>query len=106
VAKKIGDQVELEVRYYAGNWGEMERMLSVVRLEGTTRTFTSDDDELDGECVITKRKLQSGARACERGDPTRISEGGYDVILMSETVNAFDSLPALYNLILKVQFKP
>ena len=97
--KKISKLVEPEVRYYAGSWGEMEKMLSVVKLDG--EILTCANDELEGG-YATKRKLQSGTRACDRGDPSRSLEGGYDIILMSEAVYSLLSLPKLYDLIMKV----
>lgn len=47
------------------------------------------------------RKL-SGSQACDRGHTNTAQEGGYDIILMSETVYSLASLPKLYELIKKV----
>lgn len=47
------------------------------------------------------RKL-SGSRACERGHTNSAQEGGYDIVLMSETVYSLASLPKLYELLKKV----
>lgn len=49
-----------------------------------------------------RSRSHSGSRACDRATDNGEGEGGYDIILMSETVYNLSSLPKLYSLIKKV----
>lgn len=62
---------EAEIRYFAGDWGEVHQLLS------HSNTDKSCSSELD-------------------------KSGGYDIILMAETVYSISALPNLYQLIKKV----
>jgi hypothetical protein len=79
-------------------------------------TFTESDllateQESDVGDVISRvsrnraGRRMSGSRACERGNSDSAQEGGYDIILMSDTVYSMASLPKLYGLIKKVLLK-
>ncbi|KAL8088810.1 hypothetical protein AgCh_038554 [Apium graveolens] len=66
---------EAEIRYFAGDWGEVHQLLS------HSNTDENSSSELDG---------------C----------GGYDIILMAETVYSISALPNLYQLIKKCMSHP
>eukprot|EP01018_Ginkgo_biloba_P032653 Gb_16138 [translate_table: standard] len=114
-----------DVHFYAGDWGELHTVLSVVgpdQLDTTCEinfSFSEDDfldrcnnhngsgdnqetqrDSNQSQQVRRTRKL-SGSRACERASDTDPSEGGYDIILMAETVYSQASMRKLYDLIKK-----
>ncbi|KAI5074870.1 hypothetical protein GOP47_0010831 [Adiantum capillus-veneris] len=119
-------QLSPDVHFYAGDWEDMSNFLSVVwsepdeqavedmgkgdLLEGDSLqenliqdTSGKHDNSKPSKKFIKKhtRKL-SGSRACEKGtDDAGILEGGYDIILMSETVYSMSSLPRLLALIKK-----
>eukprot|EP01018_Ginkgo_biloba_P000252 Gb_41160 [translate_table: standard] len=113
-----------DVHFYAGNWGELHTVLSVVgqnQLDSTcdiSSSFSEGDLFLDhsnshdgsggnrethkdsnhSQQVRRTRKL-SGSRACERASDSDPSQGGYDIILMAETVYSLVSMQKLYGLI-------
>ncbi|KAI3459699.1 hypothetical protein Pfo_016362 [Paulownia fortunei] len=64
--------INIETRFFSGDWGEVHRVLSCV--------FTNEYD-------VTRPQLDQTA--------------GYDVILMAETVYSISALPNLYKLIKK-----
>lgn len=66
---------EAEIRYFAGDWGEVHQLLS------HSNTDKSCSSELD-------------------------KSGGYDIILMAETVYSISALPNLYQLIKKCMSHP
>eukprot|EP00250_Pteridium_aquilinum_P000884 c11065_g1_i1 orf=288-1379(+) len=125
VAAKTSQQLRPELHYYAGDWSGMDSVLSLARRDDTDSTCECDDIEASrrsegdstassirqGESdasvrkscgsLTTSKRMLSGSRACERGNVSGSLEGGYDIILMSETVYAAISLPKLYNLIMK-----
>lgn len=114
-----------DVHFYAGDWGDMHTLLSVVGQDhlgacDINLNFSEDDLFLDrslsnnssgvnqetqidsshGQQITRTRKL-SGSRACERANDMDPSEGGYDIILMAETVYSLVSMRKLYGLIKK-----
>lgn len=120
-------QLSPDVHYYAGDWEQLDNLLSVVGPEQSGLTdgggnreadfcfqdgvFLQDsldqepsekhsNSEFSRESVKRTRNL-SGSRACERGSDASVFERGYDIILMSETVYSIASLPKLYALIKK-----
>ncbi|KAH6558972.1 hypothetical protein KP509_1Z035100 [Ceratopteris richardii] len=118
-------QLSPDVRFFAGDWEDMSGFLSIVWHEPVEQidedagivhaggdplqdSLIQDTCDKNGSIksstrVIRKhtRKL-SGSRACEKGtDDTNIFEGGYDIILMSETVYSISSFPKLLALIKK-----
>lgn len=125
---KTSQQLKPELHYYAGDWTDMDSFLSLVReneadlacdndysghlhsrvleanlVRDSTRQVDSDQSLHRSSHSMTKTKklLSAGSRACERGNVLGGLEGGYDIILMSETIYALLSLPKLYNLIMK-----
>lgn len=117
-----------DVHFYAGDWGDLHTLLSVVGEDqigasDINLNFSEDDLFLDrslshnssganqetqvdsshGQQITRTRKL-SGSRACERASDMDPSEGGYDIILMAETVYSLVSMRKLYGLIKKVGF--
>lgn len=100
------------VHFYAGEWDELPTILSVVHppAQPTNLSFSEDDfmdgcSSHDGSSIVGQdprrsRKL-SGSRAWERASEADPSDGGYDVILISEIPNAANSLRKLYALITK-----
>uniref|UniRef100_A0A7I4EGT9 protein-histidine N-methyltransferase n=1 Tax=Physcomitrium patens TaxID=3218 RepID=A0A7I4EGT9_PHYPA len=120
---------EPDVHYYAGDWSDVHNVLSAVRVSpGTTDigdegafNFMFTESELYEPVQETEirsggltrtgsrnrlaRKL-SGSQACDRGHTNTTQEGGYDIILMSETVYSLTSLPKLYELIKKCTRPP
>lgn len=125
VTSKTSQQLRPEIHYYAGDWSGVESVLSLVRQDDNDSTRDLDDNvssrrsegdastdsirQVDRDQGIQKsspsltssKRVLSGSRACERGNVSGSLEGGYDIILMSETVYAAQSLPKLYNLIMK-----
>lgn len=118
-----------DIHYFAGDWSDVHDVLSVVRCaspgngdHGNVGTFDfmfnesdlyepepeSSNNEVKSGLSRTSsrnrlaRKL-SGSQACERGHTNTAQEGGYDIIVMSETVYSLASLPKLYELIKKVR---
>jgi len=117
-----------DIHYFAGDWSDVHDVLSVVRCaspgngdNGNVGAFDFMFNESDlyepvpesgnnevksGGLSRTSsrnrlaRKL-SGSQACERGHTNTAQEGGYDIIVMSETVYSLASLPKLYELIKK-----
>lgn len=114
-----------DVHFYAGDWGDLHTLLSVVGEDqigasDINLNFSEDDLFLDrslshnssganqetqvdsshGQQITRTRKL-SGSRACERASDMDPSEGGYDIILMAETVYSLVSMRKLYGLIKK-----
>jgi len=114
-----------DVHFYAGDWGDLHTLLSVVEQDqlgacDINLSFSEDDLFLDrslshnssgvnqetqidsshGRQITRTRKL-SGSRACERANDMDPSEGGYDIILMAETVYSLVSMRKLYGLIKK-----
>lgn len=107
------------VHFYAGDWEELPTVLSVVRNDGCdVPTVTamnlsySEEDFMDGcssldgsvlghESSSRRSRKLSGSRAWERASETAQSEGGYDVILMTEIPYSVTSLKKLYALIKK-----
>jgi predicted nicotinamide N-methyase len=120
-----GLSIAPDVHYYAGDWGDVHKVLSVVpsgspqngnAVDAFNFTFTESDllateQESDMGDVISQvsrnraGRRMSGSRACERGNSDSAQEGGYDIILMSDTVYSMASLPKLYGLIKKVLLK-
>jgi predicted nicotinamide N-methyase len=117
-----GLSIAPDVHYYAGDWGDIHKVLSVVPSGSPQNgnafnfTFTESDllateQESDVGDVISRvsrnraGRRMSGSRACERGNSDSAQEGGYDIILMSDTVYSMASLPKLYGLIKKVLLK-
>jgi hypothetical protein len=123
-------QLAPDIHYYAGDWSKMEGFLSVFNPELLNEI---GPDSHDGVCQVGGESLQEGSaestvekhndsnmdrglkkrharklsssRACERAiDDVDASEGGYDIILMSETVYSIATLPKLYALVKKVLF--
>jgi hypothetical protein len=123
-------QLAPDIHYYAGDWSNMEGLLSVFNPELLNEV---GPDSGDGVCQVGGESLQEGlaesmvekhndsntdqalkkrharklssSRACERAiDDVDASEGGYDIILMSETVYSIAALPKLYALVKKVLF--
>ena len=101
------------IHCYAGDWGDVSRLLSVTGSdyasdcsadEDLPPVFNSQNEQSnrrEGPPPLL-RKRSSNSRAFERAvfdGP----EGGYDIILMSETVYSLRSLPKLYNLIKQVR---
>lgn len=129
IAANKGLIVTPDIHYYAGDWADVHDVLSVVRCDSPGNgnngdigafNFMFNESELyepvpesgnnevkSGGLSRTSsrnrlaRKL-SGSQACERGHTNTAQEGGYDIILMSETVYSLASLPKLYELIKKV----
>ncbi|KAJ7516512.1 hypothetical protein O6H91_22G060900 [Diphasiastrum complanatum] len=118
-----------ELHFYAGDWSNVHTVLSVLGvdlLEATENEkndyfsfsdsdyslsstyqgspFSSQSDlvgqESNGDKPHRSRR-RSGSRACHRSTDTDAWEGGYDIILMSDTVYSVASLPKLYSLIKK-----
>ncbi|KAG0623057.1 hypothetical protein M758_3G145900 [Ceratodon purpureus] len=127
IAANKGLVVAPDIHYYAGDWSDVHDVLSVVRCgsagsgdnEDGAFNFRFNESDLyepmpeSGDNEIKSgglsrtgsknrlaRKL-SGSQACERGHTNTTQEGGYDIILMSETVYSLASLPKLYELIKK-----
>lgn len=124
-----GPAAVTDIHYYAGDWADAHNVLSIVKCgspengntydSGHFNFMFNESDWLEPEPVPAStegingglsrrgsrsrlaRKL-SGSRACERGHTNSAQEGGYDIILMSETVYSLASLPKLYELIKKV----
>ncbi|KAG5545119.1 hypothetical protein RHGRI_017551 [Rhododendron griersonianum] len=108
------------VHFYAGDWEELPTVLSAVRSDtgfdvptATSVSFSEEDfmdacSSQDGSIIghgssssRRSRKL-SRSRAWERASETEQGEeGGYDVILMTETPYSLSSLKKLYALIKK-----
>nr|GMD90808.1 histidine protein methyltransferase 1 homolog [Ipomoea batatas] len=105
------------VNFYAGEWGELPTVLSVVRNDaseiprGMSLSFSEEDlmdgcSSQDGSILVHEsssrrsRKL-SGSRAWERASDADQGESGYDVILMTEIPYSVASLKKLYSLIKK-----
>ncbi|KAJ7294724.1 hypothetical protein O6H91_Y237700 [Diphasiastrum complanatum] len=63
--------------------------------------LTSQDKSPERPGHDSRSRKRSGSRACERSTENSACEGGYDIILMSETVYSLASLPRLYSLIKK-----
>ena len=106
------------VHFYAGEWEELPAVLSIVRNDtfevttGMSLSF-SEEDFMDGcssqdgsiigqETSSRRSRKLSGSRAWERASETGHGEGGYDVILMTDTPHSLSSLKKLYALIKKV----
>ncbi|GLJ22053.1 hypothetical protein SUGI_0413250 [Cryptomeria japonica] len=114
-----------DVHFYAGDWGELHTVLSVVGQNqfiasgDISLNFSEDDLYLDrssshnssganqetpmdsSHCQQVRQRKLSGSRACERASESDPSEGGYDIILMSETVYSLVSMRNLYSLMKK-----
>jgi len=108
------------VHFYAGDWEELPTVLSAMRSDtefdvptATSLSFSEEDfmdacSSQDGSIVghgssssRRSRKL-SRSRAWERASETEQGEeGGYDVILMTDTPYSLSSLKKLYALIKK-----
>eukprot|EP00252_Welwitschia_mirabilis_P021900 TRINITY_DN5751_c0_g1_i1.p1 TRINITY_DN5751_c0_g1~~TRINITY_DN5751_c0_g1_i1.p1 ORF type:complete len:367 (+),score=74.55 TRINITY_DN5751_c0_g1_i1:106-1206(+) len=114
-----------DIHYYAGDWSQLHTLLSVTNVDhlnsdGEDDQHTAKDtsfgislvacehtsceepsshcnnlDEMD----ITRQQLQPDNS--KQVKPHGFSLGGYDIILMAETVYSIDSLPTLYGLIKK-----
>lgn len=67
---------EAEIRYFAGDWGEVHQILPHVHTDGKNPNCSPGLDQV----------------------------AGYDIILMAETVYSISALPNLYELIKKVLF--
>lgn len=120
-------QLSPELRFYSGDWADLDTILSIVRPDEADTTDVGDARIFDfsllperylaidstwqdcskenlhqsrNDVLKTRRKL-SGSPACEKGNKTGALEGGYDIILMSETVYSVLSLPKLYTLMKK-----
>ncbi|MCO5595036.1 hypothetical protein L7F22_049073 [Adiantum nelumboides] len=127
VRTKTSQQLRPELHYYAGHWSGMDSVLSVVRQDHYTdsacqcdRSGSADNlstgkgSQIDynQEIHLQSRSLKgikhlpSSSRACERGNLSGSLEGGYDIILMSETVHAGLTLPTLYSLVVKCLRSP
>ena len=128
IAANKGLVVTPDIHYYAGDWSDVHDVLSVVRYDSArdgdedvgTFNFKFNESELyeplpesgtnevksglsrTGSRNRLARKL-SGSQACEKGHSNTTQEGGYDIILMSETVYSLASLPKLYELIKMVR---
>lgn len=107
-----------EVHFYAGEWEELPTILSIVRSDEVeevpatmSRSF-SEEEFMDGcsshdgsilghESSSRRSRKFSGSRAWERAIETDQSEGGYDVILMTDIPYSLTSLKKLYALIKK-----
>eukprot|EP01018_Ginkgo_biloba_P040386 Gb_36518 [translate_table: standard] len=120
-----------DVHFYAGDWGELHTLLSVVSTSPTdsagevnpscieddvlldgcsTHDGNADNQETHLDCssdqqVRRTRKL-SQSRACEWASDNDQSEGGYDIILMAETVYSPASMQKLNGLIKKCLRRP
>ncbi|BBN00080.1 hypothetical protein MPTK1_1g26230 [Marchantia polymorpha subsp. ruderalis] len=115
-----------DVHYYAGDWGDVYELLSTVGAVDNSDCSSEEDSapvastgsaEPEngpdttrsaghynfGASALTScsRRLSRSSRACEQGSDDAALEGGYDIILMSETVYSLVSLPKLYDLIKK-----
>ncbi|KAG6548631.1 hypothetical protein Mapa_009785 [Marchantia paleacea] len=114
-----------DVHYYAGDWGDVYELLSTVGAVDNSDCSSEEDsaqvastgsveqengpDNRNaghynfGASALTSRsrRLSRSSRACEQGSDDAALEGGYDIIMMSETVYSLVSLPKLYDLIKK-----
>ena len=122
-------QLTPDIHYYAGDWSQMDSLLSIFDpgpldeigiskgtqngvsqeaeclQEGSNQDVIEKHDSTNPNTSLPKRHVRklSSSRACERAtDDAGALEGGYDVILMSETVYSVAALPKLYALIMKV----
>jgi hypothetical protein len=112
------------IHYFAGDWGEVSSLLSVTgsgygsdcsaeeeltlaSIGQIERRLSAPNGQMerrnsrDGQPPLP-RKRSSNSRAFERAlydGP----EGGYDIILMSETVYSLKTLPKLYTLVKQVR---
>ncbi|KAL2651231.1 hypothetical protein R1flu_019359 [Riccia fluitans] len=112
-----------DIHYYAGDWGSIHELLSTVG-EVDISDCSSEEDSVQvstagkveqevgpdnqnesqyslGARALRSRRLSRSSRACEQGSDEAALEGGYDIIMMSETVYSVASLPKLYQLIKK-----
>lgn len=120
VTTKTSQQLRPELHYYAGDWSGMDSVLSLVRQDDTDSANDCDfSPRVDGDSITKSgrqadnndqeirtpsraiKPVLSSSRACERGNSSGSLEGGYDIILMSETIYSALSLPKLYSLIMK-----
>ncbi|KAL3700416.1 hypothetical protein R1sor_018438 [Riccia sorocarpa] len=116
-------QVTHDVHYYSGDWGDVYELLSTIA-ETDVSDCSSEEDSAQvstvanveqengadnqsesqyslGARAFRSRRLSRSSRACEQGSDEAALEGGYDIIMMSETVYSLASLPKLYQLIKK-----
>ncbi|CAI8592218.1 unnamed protein product [Vicia faba] len=105
------------VNFYAGDWDELPVVLSTVKNDGYEVTpgmslSFSEEDFMDGcssqegsvighESSSRRSRKLSGSRAWERANEADQSDGGYDIILMTEIPYSVTSLKKLYALIKK-----
>ncbi|KAH9320036.1 hypothetical protein KI387_021805, partial [Taxus chinensis] len=126
VASTTTTTIAPDVHFYAGDWGELHPLLSVVAAGqvdsvGEVGPSLLEDDlplddfsSQDGSVInqetlpsssqvqqVECSKKHSRSRACEQARDRDLSEGGYDIILMAETVYSTASLQKLYGLIKK-----
>ncbi|KAI5081647.1 hypothetical protein GOP47_0001390, partial [Adiantum capillus-veneris] len=126
VMTRTSQQLRPELHYYAGDWSGMESVLSLVRQDDTDsvcsrdhsgcagKSFTEKGRQIDNDREIHTqscglkgpKRMPSSSRAWERGNSSGSLEGGYDIILMSETVYAALSLRKLYSLVMKCLRSP
>lgn len=115
-----------DIHFYAGDWGELHTLLSVVAtdevdLAGKVEKNLLEEDVLpDGsgsqdassanqEIPESSNQIEqvrcprrhSEHHACKQARDSDISEGGYDIILMAETVYSISSFQKLYGIIKK-----
>lgn len=126
VASTTANSIAPDIHFYAGDWGELHSLLSMVATDqvdsleeadqclpenglplgnfpyqdtstNNQETPTSFPQVKDAECG----RKHSRSPACERARDRDISEGGYDIILTAETIYSIGSMQKLYQLIKK-----
>lgn len=115
-----------DIHFYAGDWGELHTLLSVVATDQVDlagevdksflgedlpldNSFSRDGSFADQEIPVSLNQIQqvsytrrhSQSHPCEQASDSDLSEGGYDIILMAETVYSLSSLQKLYGIIKK-----
>ncbi|RZC63582.1 hypothetical protein C5167_025333 [Papaver somniferum] len=107
--------VTAEVHFYAGDFEELDSVISLVKKEGIisgmSQSFSEEDfmdgcSSQDGSILVgqessSRRFRKSGSRAWERANESDLGEGGYDVIMMTEIQHSVICLKKLYALIKK-----
>jgi len=124
-----------DIHFYAGDWGELHSLLSVVATDQVDlagevdKNFLEEDvllDDSEEDVLLDDSGSQDGSsanqeipassnqiqqvrctrrhsqcHACEWARDSDLSEGGYDIILMAETVYSVSSFKKLYGIIKK-----
>ncbi|XP_024544691.1 histidine protein methyltransferase 1 homolog [Selaginella moellendorffii] len=101
-----------EVQYFAGDWDNVGCLLSTVKssaddrdtIDGSSAVTDASEPEMirsESQTELSRSRKRSGSRACDSRREESVDEGGYDVVLMSETIYSVSSFPKLYALMAK-----